>query len=179
MTTRSSLILNVYASELVEKDERTVAAIHGLERALPGLRLESEVTEARQLAMLLQRDEWLAKAAARREFPLVCNGDESFPVMISGLMTPAAQAPARQPLLDVQAELPLAPTVITAAANVIEAVADGVRAFWGHATPEGAALDITYQTAPTLQGPPSPRRGLPALKLFEHIRSPEIGRAHV
>ncbi len=35
-------------------------------------------------------------------------------------------------------------------------------------------LDIAYQTAPTLQGPPSPRRGLPALKLFQHIRSPEI-----
>ncbi|NOK36663.1 hypothetical protein HMI49_25985 [Corallococcus exercitus] len=174
MTTRSSLLLNAYASELVEKDGRTIAAVHGLERALPGLRLESEVTEARKISILPQRDEWLAKATARREFPLVCNGDESFPVMISGLMTPAAQSPARQPLLDVQAELPLVPTVITVAANVIEAVADGLRAFWGHATPEGAALDITYQTAPTLQGPPSPRRGLPALKLFEHIRAPEI-----
>jgi hypothetical protein len=35
-------------------------------------------------------------------------------------------------------------------------------------------VDIAYQTAPTLEGPPSPRRGLPALKLFEHIRAPEI-----
>jgi hypothetical protein len=25
-----------------------------------------------------------------------------------------------------------------------------------------------------LEGPPSPRRGLPALKLFKHLRSPEI-----
>ncbi|MBN8228746.1 hypothetical protein JYK02_14655 [Corallococcus macrosporus] len=174
MTTRSSLILNAYASELVDKDERTIAAVHGLERALPGLRLESGVTEARKIAILPRRDEWLAKATTRREFPLVCNGDERFPVMISGLLTPAAQSPARQPLLDVQAELPLVPAVITVAANVIEAVADGVRAFWGHATPEGAALDISYQTAPTLQGPPAPRRSLPALKLFEHIRSPEI-----
>ncbi|CAM3536887.1 Immunity protein 52 domain-containing protein [Corallococcus soli] len=51
---------------------------------------------------------------------------------------------------------------------------EGARAFWGHATPDAAALDIAYQIAPTLEGPPSPRRGLPALKLFEHIRSPEI-----
>ncbi|SET18206.1 hypothetical protein SAMN05443639_10296 [Stigmatella erecta] len=57
---------------------------------------------------------------------------------------------------------------------MLERVAEGARAFWGQATPDAAALDIAYQTAPTLRGPPSPRRGLPALKLFEHIRAPEI-----
>jgi hypothetical protein len=64
--------------------------------------------------------------------------------------------------------------MITAAADVLEAVAEGTHAFWGHATPDGAAGDIAEQIAPTLEGPPSPTRGLPALKLFEHIRSPEI-----
>ena len=64
--------------------------------------------------------------------------------------------------------------VISAAGDVLERVAEGARAFWGHATPDAAALDIAYQIAPTLEGPPSPRRGLPALKLFERIRSPEI-----
>jgi hypothetical protein len=34
--------------------------------------------------------------------------------------------------------------------------------------------DIAYQIAPTLQGPPSPTRGLPALKLFKELRAPEI-----
>ena len=43
-----------------------------------------------------------------------------------------------------------------------------------HATPYAAAVDIAYQIAPTREGPPSPRRGLPALKLFKHLRSPEI-----
>jgi hypothetical protein len=74
----------------------------------------------------------------------------------------------------VYAELPLDKPVIAAAAAVLEGMAEGARAFWGEATPDDAAGDIAYQTAPTLQGPPSPRRGLPALKLFEHIRSPEI-----
>jgi hypothetical protein len=74
----------------------------------------------------------------------------------------------------VYAELPLDEPVIASAAAVLEGVAEGARAFWGRATPDGAALDIAYQTAPTLEGPPSPRRGLPALKLFKHIRSPEI-----
>jgi hypothetical protein len=70
--------------------------------------------------------------------------------------------------------LPLDAAVIAAAADVLESVAEGARAFWGHATPDGASGDIAEQIAPTLEGPPSPPRGLPALKLFEHIRSPEI-----
>ncbi|ATB51207.1 hypothetical protein MYMAC_006865 [Corallococcus macrosporus DSM 14697] len=70
--------------------------------------------------------------------------------------------------------MPLDEPVIAAAAALLESVAEGARAFWGRATPHDAAVDIAYQTAPTLQGPPSPRRGLPALKLFQHLRSPEI-----
>ena len=57
---------------------------------------------------------------------------------------------------------------------MLERVAEGACAFWGHATPDDTALDIAYQTAPTLEGPLSPRRGLPALKLLEQIRAPEI-----
>ncbi|MFL5346203.1 MAG: DUF5953 family protein [Hyalangium sp.] len=174
MTTQSTLILIVYAPALVGDGKRTLATIHGLERALPGLRLEWRVTERRRLAALPKRDEWLAESAARGKFPLVCNGDEGFPVTISGLTRPASQSPGGQPLLDVHAKMPLDATVIAAAGVVLEGVAEGARAFWGRATPDGAALDIAYQTAPTLEGPPSPRRGLPALKLFQHIRSPEI-----
>ncbi|RKG69990.1 hypothetical protein D7V80_06685 [Corallococcus sp. CA054B] len=174
MTTTKRLVLAVYAPSLMGGDDRTLAAVHGMERALPGLRLDWEVTEKRQLALLPQRDEWLAKAAAQGKFPFVCNGNEGFPVMLSGLTTPASQAPGGQPLLDVHAKLPLDAAVITAAAELLERIAEGARAFWGHATPDGAALDIAYQIAPTLEGPPSPRRGLPPLKLIQHIRSPEI-----
>ncbi len=87
----------------------------------------------------------------------------------SGRFSPGGQA-----LFEVHAKLPLDEAVIVAAAEMLGGVAEGTRAFWGHATPHDAAVDIAYQTAPTLEGPPSPRRGLPALKLFEHIRSPEI-----
>ena len=174
MTTRGPLIFNVYAPALVGNDNRTLAAVHGLERALPGLRLEWRVTERRRLAALPQRDAWLAEEATRGEFPMVCNNDERYPVMISGLQRSAYEGAGGRPQFQVHAKLPLDASVIAAAVDVLEAVAEGVRAFWGQATPDGAAGDIAEQIAPTLDGPPSPPRGLPALKLFEHIRSPEI-----
>ncbi|QAT86494.1 hypothetical protein EJ065_4952 [Corallococcus coralloides] len=94
--------------------------------------------------------------------------------MISGHNRSAYASPGGQPQFQVHAQLPLDAAVIAAAADVLGAAAEGIRALWGQATPDGAAGDIAYQTAPTREGPPSPRRGLPALKLFEHIRSPEI-----
>lgn len=61
-----------------------------------------------------------------------------------------------------------------AAADVLEAVGEGARAVWGHATPFNEGVEIAHQTSPTLEGPPRPPRGLPALKLPKDIRSPEI-----
>jgi Family of unknown function (DUF5953) len=174
MTTRNRLILAVYAPALVANDGRTLAVVSGMERALPGLRLKWEVGEGGRPIELPQRDAWLVEATTRGKLPLLCNGDESYPVMISGRGRSGRLSPGGQPQLHVHAELPLDEAVIAAAAEMLEGVAEGARAFWGHATPDAAALDIAYQTAPTLEGPPSPRRGLPALKLFDHIRSPEI-----
>jgi len=174
MTPQNRLVLTVYAPSLVGDDNRTLAAVHGLESTLTGLRMEWRVTEKQQLAVLTQRDAWLVAAATRGEFPMICNGDMRYPVMISGMDRFASESPGGRPQLQVHAKLPLDAAVIEAAAEVLERVAEGTRAFWGHATPDSAALDIAYQTAPTRGGPPSPRRGLPALKLFEHIRAPEI-----
>ncbi|GMU02570.1 hypothetical protein KH5H1_66900 [Corallococcus caeni] len=174
MTSRSPLIINVYAPALVGNDHRTLAAVHGLERALPGLRLEWRVTERHRLAALPQRDAWLAEEATRGEFPMVCNNDERYPVMISGMQRSADEGAGGRPQLQVHAKLPLDAAVVAAVADVLEAVAEGAHAFWGQATPDGASGDIAEQIAPTLEGPPSPPRGLPALKLFEHIRAPEI-----
>ncbi|MFY0581285.1 DUF5953 family protein [Cystobacter fuscus] len=174
MTTQSPLILKVYAPPLVGDDRRTIAAVHSLERALTGLRLEWRVNERRRLAALPNRDAWLAEAATHGELPMVCNGDERYPVMISGNDQSAYVSPGGRPQFQIHAELPLDAAVVAAAAEMLEGVAEGTLAFWGHATPDAAALDIAYQTAPNRGGPPSPRRGLPALKLFEHIRSPEI-----
>ncbi|HYI01692.1 DUF5953 family protein [Hyalangium sp.] len=174
MTAQNRLLLTVYAPALVGDDKRTLAAVHGLERALPGLRLEWRVTEGRRLAALPQRDAWLVEKIKDGGFPLVCNGDENYPVTVMGRGSSGLFSPGGQALFEVHAKLPLDAAVVAAATGMLERVAEGTRAFWGRATPDGAAVDIAYQTAPTLEGPPSPRRGLPALKLFEHIRSPEI-----
>jgi hypothetical protein len=169
MTTRKRLDLTVYAPTLVGHDGRTLAVVHGMERALPGLRLEWKVSPAGKPIGLPQRDAWLVEGTKGGGFPLVCNGDEAYPVTVTGWGRPARLGPGGQPQLQVQATLPLDAAVIAAAAEMLECVAEGARAFWGHATPDGTALAIAEQTAPTLKGPPSPPRGLPALKLFEHI----------
>jgi hypothetical protein len=174
MTQRRTLDLITYAPALVGKDGRTVDVIHGMETALPGLRLEWRLSAGGRLIPLPQRDAWLVESIEDGEFPIVCNGDASHPVTVFGSENSGHFSPGGRPQFEVHAKMPLSAPVITAAAAVLEAVAEGARAFWGRATPDAAAVDIAYQTAPTLQGPPSPRRGLPALKLFQHIRSPEI-----
>ncbi|WNG24941.1 hypothetical protein F0U62_13685 [Cystobacter fuscus] len=174
MTTRKRLGIVVYAPALVGNDRRALDSVHGMERALPGLRLEWRVTERRRLAALPQRDAWLVERIEDGGFPLLCNGDESYPVTVSGRGRSGLFSPGGQDQLEVHARLPLDEPVIASAAAVLEGVAEGACALWGRATPDDAEGDIAYQTAPTIEGPPSPRRGLPALKLFEHIRSPEI-----
>jgi hypothetical protein len=174
MTTKSRLILIVHAPALAKNDSRTLAVVHGMERAFPGLRLEWEVSEEGQLIALPQRDAWLTEAAARREFPLVCNGDETYPITIHGLEMSARSAPGGQPLLGVHAKFPLEESALAASTKVLEEVAEGARAFWGHMTPGSVMLVVAEQTGPKLYGPPKPPRGLPALKFPEQIGSPEI-----
>ncbi|RKG92941.1 DUF5953 family protein [Corallococcus terminator] len=174
MTTQTTLGIIVYAPALLARDGRTLAVVHGMERAFPGLRLDWKVSEEGRPIALPQRDTWLSEGARDGGFPLVCNGDESFPVTIYGLQTPARQAPGGQSLLDAHAELPLNEAVIAAAADVLGGVAEGARAFWGHATPSGAGVEIARQTRDPVHKPGIPPRGLPALKLPEKIRAPEI-----
>ncbi|MFY2557346.1 DUF5953 family protein [Corallococcus terminator] len=174
MSPRRHLDLTVYAPALVANDGRTLAVVHGMEQALPGLCLTYEVGKGGRPVELPQRDAWLVEATRRGKLPLLCNGDERYPVTVSGRGRSGRLGPGGQPLLDVQAELPLDTFVIAAAGELLERVSEGACSFWGHATPDDAALDIAYQTAPTREGPPSPRRGLPALKLLEQIRAPEI-----
>ena len=175
MTRQGRLLFTVYAPALMGDGGRALAAVHGMEAALPGLRLEWKISKEGHPILLPQRDAWVAEAATTHgRIPLLCNGDEAYPVMLSGLNSPASQGPGGQPLLDIHVKLPLDAAVINAAANVLERVSEGACAFWGRATPDGAALDIAYQIAPTRGGPPSPPRGLPALKFFEHLRAPEI-----
>ncbi|MET0402947.1 MAG: DUF5953 family protein, partial [Cystobacter sp.] len=143
-------------------------------KALPGLRLEWRLSKGGRPIALPQRDAWLAENTVGGGFPIVCNGNTSYSVSVNGGERPGLLSTGGQAQFEVYAELPLDEPVIASAAAVLGGVAEGACAMWGRATPDAAALDIAYQTAPTLQGPPSPRRGLPALKSFEHIRSPEI-----
>jgi hypothetical protein len=174
MTPPNFLVLIVSAPALVGNDGRTLAVVHGMERALAGLRLEWKVSKDGQLIVLPQRDTWLAEAATRGEFPLVCNGDESYPVTVYGINTNARSASGGQPLLDIHADLPLDAVGIAAAVDVLCAVAENARSFWGHATPQNAAVEISRQTRDPALKPGVPPRGLPVLKLPEKIRSPEI-----
>jgi hypothetical protein len=174
MTTRKRLGIIVYAPALVGNDRRTLDSVHGMEKALPGLRLEWRLSNGGRPIALPQRDAWLLEKIEDGGFPIVCNGDQSYPVTVWGSERAGTFSPGGQAQFEVHAKLPLDEPVIASAAAVLEGVAEGACALWGEATPDDAAVDIAYQTAPTLEGPPSPRRGLPALKLVEHIRSPEI-----
>jgi len=174
MITQDRLHFAVYSPALVNDDGRTLAVVHGIERALPGLRLEWEVGKGGRPIELPQRDAWLSEAATRGKFPLLCNGDESYPVTITGLKIPASQAPGGQSLLDVHADLPLDATVAAAASNVLEGVAEGARAFWGHSSSEGYGSEVAQQMRRSAHGPERSPRGLPMLNPPEKIRSPEI-----
>ena len=49
----------VYAPTLVGDDRRPLAIVHGMEGALPGLRLEWTLSEKEDLLALPHRDEWV------------------------------------------------------------------------------------------------------------------------
>ena len=171
--TKSTLGIHVYAAPLVPADKRPLAVVQGMERALSGLRLEWTVSDEHQLISLPLRDEWMTRSIRNGGFPILCNADESHPVTVFGLAISGSAGPGGQALFDVHAELPLESSVITAAVDLLEGVADGSQAFWGHATPFDASAEIAQQTvSPHL--PREPPRGLPKLKRPKDIRSPEI-----
>jgi len=174
--TQRSLILIVYAPALAVGDNRPLAVVHGLERAFPGLRLEWTISDEGRLVPLPQRDDWVMQ---RRDdwpgFPLVCNGgDERFRVTTFGLEILPSAAPGGRAQFDVHAELPLDAAGIAAAMDVLEAVAEGARAFWGHVSPDGYGEEIARQTSRSEIAPDVSPRGLPALKRPWDIPLPEI-----
>ncbi len=113
-----------------------------MERALPGLRLEWRISERGADPALPQRDAWLVESIEDGGFPLLCNGDESYPVTVSGMGRSGLFSPGGQDQFEVHAKLPLDEPVIAAAADVLEGMAEGARAFWGRATPDGVAAEM-------------------------------------
>jgi hypothetical protein len=170
-----SLILIAYAPALAEHDDRPVAIVHAMERAWPGLRLDWKISDGGQCIPLPQRDAWVAQGRVDGPgIPLLCNGDENYPVTISGWGRPAGISSGGQLQFEVHAELPRDAAGIVAAANVLEAVAEGARAFWGHVSPDGFGTEVAQQTRRSAHGPERSPRGLPMIELPENISAPEI-----
>lgn len=170
---QNTLGLKVFAPAGAGDESRFVAAVHGLERAFPGMHLEWTVSDEHQLIRLSQRDMWLAQTRRTRGIPFVCNNDESYPVTMSAGDISGFSGPGGQPLLDIHVDLPLESAVIAVAAEILGAVAEGASALWGEATPFNAAVDIARQTVIPVHRPVPPR-GLPGLRLTKDLRSPEI-----
>jgi hypothetical protein len=174
-TQENEMAITVYAPALVGDDGRPLAVVQGMERAFPDLRLEWTISGEGKLLRLPQREAWLAQGRPTgRGFRLICNGDESYRVTVSGWNKPEALSPAGQAQFEIHAALPLDATGIAAAVEVLEAIAEGARAFWGHATPFNAGVDIAHQTKNRPDDLEAPPRGLPVLKSPRAMRSPEI-----
>ena len=164
----------VYAPALVDEDRRPFAVVHGMEGALPGLRLEWTLSEKEAFVALPHRDEWVATNRTDNGFPYLCNDDENRPVTLTGWENPNGLATGSPPHFEIHGALPLDEIGTVSAMDVLAAIGEGARAFWGHATPSRAAIEIARQTRDPVRKPGSPTRGLPVLKLAEFIRSPEI-----
>jgi hypothetical protein len=164
----------VYAPALVGADRRPLAIIHGMEGALPGLRLEWTLSEREEFIALPHRDEWVATTRTDNGFPFLCNDDKDRPVTITGWENPNGLAARSPPHLEVHGSLHLDAAGIVAAADVLSAIGECARAFWGRATPAHAAVDISRQTIDPVRKPGIPPRGLPALRFPDYIRAPEI-----
>ncbi|WP_438503908.1 DUF5953 family protein [Corallococcus exiguus] len=96
------------------------------------------------------------------------------PVMISGRGSSGRLSPGGQARLDVHAEIPLDAPAIAAAAAVLEAVAEGAHAHWGHASPYGYGSEVAQQFRRSPHGPERSPRGLPMLNLPEKLPTPAI-----
>ena len=171
---KSNLGIIVHTPELTSGDNRPISVVHAMERALPGVRLDWTVSAERQLVALPQRDAWLAQYISSGEFPFICNNDESYPVMAFGLELSAMFGPGGQAMFEVHAKQPIDARGIAAAADVLEGIAEGARAFWGQLTPCHAAVAISQQTRDPQRKPGVPPRGLPMLKFPDYLRSPEL-----
>ena len=171
---QNGLTVSIYASMLVSGDERLLAIIHGMEHAYPRLHLGWTTSEKGDLISLPHRDEWVVSERVEGGLPFLCNDDDAHLVTLFGWDNPNGLAAEDVPHFESHARLPLDAVSIRAAADVLAAMGDGARAYWGHATPFDATVEISRQTVDPVRKPGVPPRGLPALRLPDSIRSPEI-----
>ena len=101
---------------------------------------------------------------------MLYNGDESYPVTMDGRREHASDSPGGEPLLLVHAKLPQDEAVVAVAADMLEHVAEGVRARWGVMAPGPVRLVIAAQTGPTLGGRKDHLMGTPFKVKKEELR---------
>ncbi|PTL75132.1 DUF5953 family protein [Vitiosangium sp. GDMCC 1.1324] len=169
-----ALIIIVHAPALMDHDDRPTAVVHAMERALPGLCLGWTTSEKEDLIALPRRDEWVAANLTNGGFPFLCNEDDNHLVTIAGLENPNGLAAGSPPHFEVHADMPLDAVGIAAAADVLEGVAEGARAVWGHATPSGYGGVVAQQFRHPGDEPHIPPYGLPSLNLPWDSSTPEI-----
>ncbi len=171
---RNDIVVSVYAPALLDDDGRPLAIVHGMERAFPGLRLGWTTSEKDDLIPLPHRDGWVASDRTAGGFPFLCNDDDTDPATLFGLGNPNGLSAGGPPHFEVHASLPSHAAGLAAAADVLAAVGEGARAYWGHATPSNATVEISRQTIDPVYKPGVPPRGLPALRFPDYNRAPEI-----
>jgi hypothetical protein len=164
----------VYAPALAGDDGRTLAVVHAMERAHPGLRIGLMISDEGKLIPLTDRDAFVARESGRGEMPPLRSTDDNFRVSVTGWGKPAGISPGGRAQFEFHVALPLSAAGSAAAAALLEAVAEGARAFWGHATPFSAGVDIARQTKNLPDNREPPPRGLPVIKSPRAMRSPEI-----
>ena len=169
-----ALILIAHAPALTDHDDRPAAIVHAMERTFPGLRLGWTTSEKEDLIALPHRDEWVAANMTNGGFPFLCNDDDDHLVTVAGLENPNGLAAGSPPHFEVHADLPLNAAGIAAAADVLEGVAEGARAVWGHATPSGYGWVVAQQFRHPGDEQHVPPHGLPALELPWNRSKPEI-----
>ena len=173
-TQKTQIGMIVYAPALVGEDGRLLAVVHGMERAVPGLRIGLMISDEGQLLPLPDRDAFVARESKRGEFPPLRSTDDNFRVSVTGWGKPAGISPGGRAQFEFHVALPLSADGIAATAALLEAVAEAGRAFWGHATPFSAGVDIARQTRNRPDDLRPPPRGLPVIKSPDALRSPEI-----
>ena len=173
-TRKYQIAMIVYASALERDDDRPLAVVHAMERAQHGLRIGLKISDEGQLIPLPDRDAFIVRESRRGEMPPLRSTDNDFRVSVTGWGIPAGLCPAGRAQFEFHVALPLSADGIAAAAALLEAVAETGRAFWGHAAPVSAAVDIAHQTRSRPDNREPPPRGLPAIKSPGDMRSPEI-----
>ncbi len=163
---RNSIIFGVYAPALESNDERLLSVASGSSGQMPpGLRLAWSVSDGGRFIPSPQRDAWLREEAVHEELPRPRDGGVGHLVTLIGWERPAVLSPGGRAQFEVHAKWPLGAVDSAAATELLERVAEGVRAYWGHATPN----DMVAGMEPRV---PPPGRSIP--ERSEDTRSPGV-----